>query len=84
MSVNNILANLPILVTSDVIEEGHIVRKNVFKVVGLDARANEDIPWYDPTTHKAGDKVRMKKDGQVLIVTIPELDADQNAIPTER
>jgi len=37
-----------------------------------------DIPLYNPTKHKAGDKVRMST-GQIIV--IPELDLDGNPIP---
>ncbi len=40
-------------------------------------------PWYNPRVHKQGDRVRMRdRTGQVQIVTVPELDADGNPMPT--
>ena|SRR3990167_680435 len=40
---------------------------------------SEYIPWYDARKHQPGDKVRMRNaQGKVVIIAVPELDADGN------
>ena len=40
-----------------------------------------EVPLYNPTEHRVGDTVRVLKGRREVVVTIPEVDADGNAIP---
>ena len=40
-----------------------------------------EAPWYDPSVHKAGDRVRVWTYGRIKTLVLPEIDADGHPIP---
>ena len=44
-------------------------------------KKQEEIPLYNPAVHRAGDKVRVWQYGKLVVIVIPELDADGQPVP---
>ncbi len=41
----------------------------------------DELPWYDSSKHKAGTKVKLRRYGKIIIMVVPELDADGHPVP---
>ena len=50
-------------------------------IVSSSVQPNDDIPWYNPTVHRSGDKVKVQSGRGYVVTTIPELDADGHPVP---
>lgn len=56
-------------------------RKRQFRLESK--KVQPDIPLYNPSLHRSGDTVRVLRGKREVVVTIPILDADSNAIPDQ-
>ena len=52
------------------------------RIVGVQSRPETfPVPIYNPSKHKAGDRVMVRQGNRWIEMVLPELDKDGNAIP---
>ena len=79
---DRIVATLAERANKQDISIGEYIRQQIIKSCSVNATHSVNtIPLYNPRIHRTGDTVRMKdRTGHMVVVTMPELDADGNVI----
>jgi len=61
---------------------GEYIRQQIVKSCSVNASGSVNaIPIYDPTIHKRGDTVLIRKGKKLVQIIVPEIDAEGNIIP---